>query len=244
MPERGVLIAVEGIDGAGKTTQVERLVEQLRASGEAVVRSKEPTDGPHGQRIRRSAQTGRMSIEEELAAFEADRAEHLREVVEPAIARGAVVVLDRYFYSTIAYQGIRTGDVDGLDRRMRALARVPDLTLIVDIDPDRAMLRIARRDGRGNAFERLEDLKAIRAVFLEVAARDPVCQIVDGDRAVDAVAIDVLGRVVEGPLLAARCAAEPRCTDPTACAPGLAPACRFDALRVALRKARVTAPSR
>src|SRR4051794_4247303 len=105
----GILIAVEGIDGAGKTTQVTRLCAALADVGETVVRSKEPTNGPHGRRLRESAQTGRMNADEELQTFIADRREHVETVIRPALERGETVILDRYFYSTVAYQGVRTG---------------------------------------------------------------------------------------------------------------------------------------
>src|SRR5207253_402183 len=105
----GILIAIEGIDGAGKTTQVARLCKALEAVGETVVRSKEPTNGPHGRRVRESAQNGRLDPHEELATFLDDRREHVATVIGPALGRGEIVILDRYFYSTIAYQGPRTG---------------------------------------------------------------------------------------------------------------------------------------
>ena len=103
--DSGTLIAMEGIDGAGKTTQVDLLVEFLRSAGVRVVRSKEPTDGPWGKKIRHSAANGRMTLEQEIEAFVDDRKEHVQNVIAPALNDGQTVVLDRYFYSTIAYQG-------------------------------------------------------------------------------------------------------------------------------------------
>src|SRR5262245_42547095 len=94
----GILIVVEGIDGAGKSTQVRRIAEALRAVGETVVQSREPTDGPWGRKIRESAVSGRMSLADELHAFVEDRREHVAGVIRPALDRGEIVVLDRYYY--------------------------------------------------------------------------------------------------------------------------------------------------
>src|SRR4051812_44926791 len=129
--QAGIFIAIEGIDGAGKTTQVERLYNALSAADEIVVRSKEPTDGPHGLRIRASAQNGRMNPHEELAAFVADRREHVAKVIRPALSRGEIVILDRYLYSTIAYQGPRTGHLPcELYAEMQEFP-IPDITFLI-----------------------------------------------------------------------------------------------------------------
>ncbi len=93
----GILIVFEGIDGAGKTTQINRLREALKRAGEIVIQSKEPTDGHWGRLIRESAKGTRMPLADELHAFVEDRREHLADTVLPALDRGAIVVRDRYF---------------------------------------------------------------------------------------------------------------------------------------------------
>ncbi len=105
--DAGILIVFDGIDGGGKTTQAKLLADILTAAGETVVLSKEPTDGPWGKQLRASATTGRMSLADELHAFTEDRKQHVTNLIAPALARGEIVILDRYFYSTIAYQGAR-----------------------------------------------------------------------------------------------------------------------------------------
>ena len=94
----GILIAFEGIDGAGKTTQVDLVASFFERAGEAFVRSREPTDGPWGRKIKESAVNGRLSPAEELEAFTEDRKEHVRQLIAPALAAGKVILLDRYFY--------------------------------------------------------------------------------------------------------------------------------------------------
>ena len=127
---RGRLIAFEGIDGSGKSTQLVALEAALRADGRDVVSTREPTDGSWGRRIRAMARSGaRVEAAEELRWFVEDRREHVASLIRPALAAGRVVLTDRYYLSTVAYQGARgldpqqllAGPVAGLTR---ALARV------------------------------------------------------------------------------------------------------------------------
>lgn len=184
----GRLIVVEGIDGAGKSTQVRRLAAALSAAGRNVVVSREPTDGPWGRKLRASAESERLSLEDEIHAFVEDRKQHVAEVVRPALAQGAIVLLDRYYYSSMAYQGARGGDIARIRRENEAIAPKPDLVLLVDFDPQIALTRI--RESRGdvpNEFERLDQLQAIRTIFLDTAATEPTFRIIDGSGSPDAV---------------------------------------------------------
>ena len=131
---RGFLIAIEGIDGAGKTTQAAMLAEKLKALSLDVVSSKEPTSGPWGTIIRASAHSGRLTPEEELEAFVEDRKQHVEEVIAPALARGAVVILDRYYFSTATYQGARGIDAGAILAANEQFAPRPNLLVIVDLD--------------------------------------------------------------------------------------------------------------
>ncbi|MBA4018141.1 MAG: dTMP kinase [Pirellula sp.] len=200
-----MLIVVEGIDGAGKSTQVRRIGEALKAAGEDVVLSREPTDGPWGRKLRESQTTGRMSLDEELAAFLEDRREHVRDLIMPALARGAIVILDRYYFSTMAYQGIRGADAAQIRRENEKFAPRPDVVLLVDFDPQTALRRIEQSRGDvPNTFERLDALQAIRAVFLETAAGDPTFRIVDGNGSPDEVFAALWKTLVEGVLRKSR----------------------------------------
>lgn len=192
----GLLIAIEGIDGAGKTTQVGLLEEFLRGHGVDVVRSKEPTDGPWGRKIRESAATGRMSLEDELAAFIEDRREHVRDVITPALDAGKVIILDRYFYSTIAYQGSRGGNVEEIKQQMIDEFPFPNMTFLIDVPADVGLTRV--REGRGespNQFEQMGTLQRCRDVFLKLAQTLPI-MIVDGNRPYMQVFDDIAKRAV------------------------------------------------
>jgi len=190
---QGILIAFEGIDGAGKTTQVDRLCAALEGVGETVTRSKEPTNGQYGRRLRESAHIGRMSPLDELATFIADRREHVENVINPALSRGEIVILDRYFYSTIAYQGPLTGHHPcELYEKMREFP-IPDVTFLIDVPPEIGLYRVSESRGdRPNEFERIESLTVTRAAFLQLKeCADEICQI-NGQTDIEAVTHQVI----------------------------------------------------
>lgn len=191
--DTGILIAVEGIDGAGKTTQVRLLADALSEAGHVVVCSKEPTDGPWGQRIRQSAANGRMGLGDEIRAFVEDRKQHVRELILPSLSEGKTVILDRYFYSTIAYQGARGGNIEQLTREMLAIAPCPDVVILLDVSPEIGLRRISQ--GRGevpNEFEKLENLRDVREVFLTLAQNHDNIVKIDATQGIDAVRRQVL----------------------------------------------------
>jgi len=172
----GLLIAVEGIDGAGKSTLVRGLVSALKTKGIAVTHSKEPTNGPWGTKLRASASHGRLSVEEEIELLLRDRHEHVIELINPALARGEVVILDRYFPSMIAYQGAAGWAVDDLLRRNDFAPR-PDLWLLLDLPVTNGHARINARGDTPNHFENEADLQRCRTIFLQLAL--PNRQIID-----------------------------------------------------------------
>ena len=168
--KRGRLLALEGLDGCGKSTQAERIAEHLRGAGRDVTLTCEPTDGAMGRRIRAMARSGEaVAPAEELRWFVADRREHVDAVIAPALAAGRWVVTDRYFLSTVAYQGAR-----GLDWReiLAASEREfppPDLALVFEIDPERGLARVRARAGASEpVFEKADYLAAVAAIFAAI----------------------------------------------------------------------------
>lgn len=163
----GQLVAFEGLDGSGKTTQLARLARVLRTEGLDVLETREPTTGPHGRRIRALAAEGRRAAApEELALFLDDRREHVATVIAPALARGRVVLTDRYFLSTAAYQGARGLDPSRILRESEAEFPIPDLALLFDLAPARCLERVHARGGTvETAFERLDRLTRVAEIF-------------------------------------------------------------------------------
>lgn len=168
--ERGLLIIFDGLDGCGKSTQRDLLCDLLRAKQIEVIATKEPTEGPVGRRIREMARSQeRVAPEQELEWFMEDRREHVREVIEPGLAAGAVVLSDRYWLSTVAYQGARGLDAEAIARANESEFPDPDLALIFEITAAEGLARVNARGGVAEpAFEELEFLTRAAKVFASI----------------------------------------------------------------------------
>jgi dTMP kinase len=164
--KKGILIVIEGIDGAGKSTQARALVRSLRARGYDPACFREPTLGRWGRELRRKAKdAGSLTPDEELALFLADRRDNVERNLEPALSRGRVVVLDRYYFSTIAYQGAKGIDRGRIRRMNERFAPRPDLVFILDIDAGAGLARIGHRKTKDLLFEREFYLRRVRRIF-------------------------------------------------------------------------------
>jgi dTMP kinase len=190
---RGLLVVLEGIDGVGKSSALRAIREAIRDVARELVLSREPTDGPWGRRLRESATSGRLSLEEELELFIRDRRQHVEELVTPALERGALVLLDRYYLSTAAYQGARGADPEAVLALNETFAPAPDLVLLLECDPSVSLERIMRRGGVADEFEKLEALEAVRRIFMEL--RRPFIRVVDAGRPPEVVGAEC-GRIV------------------------------------------------
>ena len=162
----GWLVAFEGIDGAGKSTQVAALAATLSELGIDVLATREPTDGVWGRKIRQSALTGRLPAQQELEAFIEDRREHLELEILPALRAGQVVIVDRYVLSTLAYQGARGFDPKEL-LSLNAFAPPADVCLVFDLEPELGLSRVNRRGGSADLFEKVDELRAARHIFTD-----------------------------------------------------------------------------
>lgn len=206
---RGRFITLEGGEGAGKSTQLARIVAWLREKGIPAIGTREPGGSPGAELLRKVLLSGKMASlgpAAESILFAAARIDHIDKTIKPALMAGTFVICDRFADSTRAYQGIR-GELD--PRFLRALERVtlgdlrPDLTLILDLPPAEGLARAAARRGTDeppDRFER-EDLRfheSLREAFLAIAAAEPDrCAVIDGSRSEEEVSQAIFNVISE-----------------------------------------------
>jgi len=164
--KKGILIVFEGIDGAGKSTQAKLLQKRLRAKGLDTVYFKEPSRSKWGLEIKRKAlEPDSLSSEEELDLFLRDRKENVEKNLKPALEKRRIVLLDRYYFSTIAYQGARGIDTERIRKLNERFAVKPDLVFILDVDAPKGLARIQDRKKKDRLFEREDYLRKVRHIF-------------------------------------------------------------------------------
>lgn len=201
----GIFITLEGGEGGGKSTQAKRLAETLRQRGRDVVLTREPGGSPSAEALRPILLTGdaaRWSPLAETLLMYAGRADHLEQTIRPALARGAVVICDRFADSTEAYQGAAGGTPPEVIAQLRAAVVAttePALTLIFDLPVETGLARAharggeARFESKGTAYH-----ERLRTAFLTIARRDAKrCRLIDASRDADAVFVQVLAAVNE-----------------------------------------------
>ncbi|WP_248515713.1 dTMP kinase [Salinarchaeum laminariae] len=198
----GLFVAFEGLDGAGTTTQAERTAEYVDAeTGRTSALSAEPTDGPVGTQIRRCLE-GEIDFDAETLAllFAADRLDHIDRDIEPSLAAGDVVLVDRYSLSSFAYQHADGVDGDWL-RSINDRARSPDVTFYLDVPPAVCIERLADDGGGTDRFEHAETLERVEAAYERAIAAERDAgndvRVIDGTRSVSAVSDDIAAVVDE-----------------------------------------------
>jgi dTMP kinase len=209
LKRRGIFITLEGIDGAGKSTQLRLLVKHLRGRGCRVVATREPGGTRVGEQVRGillASQTEKLAPLAELALMYAARAQHLEEVVRPALARGEVVVSDRFNDASFAYQGcgrkLGVAAVWAFDQVVCGPTQ-PDLTIVLDLSPRASLRRAKGREVRRNSVrgrfeaEGLRFHERVRAGYLAIAREDPRrVKVVRADRPVAEVQAEI-GSIVD-----------------------------------------------
>jgi dTMP kinase len=205
-PTKGVFIAFEGGEGIGKSTQAKLLKAWLEQEGETVVLSREPGGSDLGIEIRKillSHSTGDISPRAEALLYAADRAHHVHSVIRPALALGEVVISDRYFDSSIAYQGagrvLEPGEVARISR-WATESLFPTLTIIIDLPPHIGLARLKSKDRLES--QPIDFHERVRQEFLQLAALDPERYvIIDGNQSIEETHAAIISRVSEIPAL-------------------------------------------
>jgi dTMP kinase len=197
-------IVIEGLDGAGTTTQCQRLVERLRENGHRATVTREPSDGPVGAMIRQmlsrrvvapDGQGGVEPVDDDVLAllFAADRLDHVSAEIEPAADDGTIVVSDRYYHSSFAYQGEQRDEEFDFEwvRRLNERARRPDLTVFLEVSTDTCLERMSDRATR-DIYENRQRLEALegryRSVIERLAAEGEPIETVDAEQSIAEVA--------------------------------------------------------
>ena len=192
----GTFITFEGIDGSGKSTHLRLLAQFLQSSGLDVVLTREPGGTPVGNRLRAALLDAREEVDPltELLVFAADRAQHVRRVLRPAIEAGRVVISDRYADATVAYQGAGRGFAPELISEIIELATEglkPDLTLLFDLSVTESNVRTRRRTNGAQAGDRLDAETAefhtrVRDAYLRIAETEPQrVRVIETNRSVE-----------------------------------------------------------
>ncbi len=196
---QGLFVAIEGIDGAGLTTQTKILADRIRSLGKEVLVTKEPTTGPIGQIIRKVL-SGELKHEPCMLAllFAADRAYHFSSEILPALLNGQIVISDRYVLSSMAYQGLYL-PVSWI-KEVNSCVPPPDICILIDVDGLTARERIERRGNRTEIFEREGDAELIRRNYLQLAEGLPWVKVVDGRGSIDRVA-NLIWKVIRPELM-------------------------------------------
>ena len=188
-----MLINLEGIDGCGKSTQSQFLMDKFESDNEKTILLKEPTNGKYGRKLWEML-SGKIeaTTEEILELFVLDRKQHVNEKIKPALDEGRIVLMDRYYYSTMAYQVAAGIDVNRI-RRDNHFAPKPDIVLIFDLPADLAMKRV-RSHSVADVFEKEEYLERVRKAYLNLE-NDSLVRIIDATRSPEEI-FDEVWRLV------------------------------------------------
>lgn len=189
------MIVIEGIDGAGTTTQMRRLAQALAQSGVTAHATREPSDGPVGKLLREILLGAHAPMDQTTLSllFAADRADHLQREVEPALARGHIVISDRWYHSSLAYQG--TGEERLWIAELNRRARRPDLTVYIDVAPEIAAERRRKAEREHEIFDELGTQRRVVAGYraaIDMLAPIERIEIVDGNRSIEQVSEDIV----------------------------------------------------
>ena len=199
---KGLFISFEGIDGCGKSTQIDLLARYFTKQKKAIVKTAEPGGTEGSNEIRKlllRENNFEWSVETEVFLFMAARNDHVEKVIKPAIQTNKIVICDRFIDSTIVYQGMRSAMAKKLSKKLfEVIAINPDITFLIDMDPEAALTRALNRATEEDRFEKygLSFQHQLRQNFLDIARRDSErIKVIDGNRSIEDVAAQIVERI-------------------------------------------------
>lgn len=193
MEKKGVFIVFEGIDGSGKTYHLKVISEELRKLGYNIVSTKEPSKSSVGTFLHHYVRQDRSPLlpKTEALLFAADRLEHVKRVITPTLRKGRIVITDRYFYSSIAYQGASGVNIDWI-KELNQFAPKPDLCFLFDILPDYSLYRTKRKRTK---FEDVDYLRKVRNIYNNLVEQEKLIK-VDADRSRKIIKAELLSIII------------------------------------------------
>lgn len=191
-----MIIALEGLDGSGKSTIIEMLSRKLREEGILVFVTSEPTNGPIGQIIKEYLMKERVrNVKMEALLFAADRLWHLNNIMEPALRSGKIVITDRYKYSSIAYQTTSKEEEDWV-REINRYVPDADLAFFIDVPPDVCIRRLIKVRRKRSIMESLENLRKVYERYLEMVKKGELIKI-EGSKTIEEIVEEIVKKVKE-----------------------------------------------
>ncbi len=194
--KKGLLIVFEGIDGCGKSTQAKLAFEYVKSLGYNAVALKEYTDGHWGRKIRELSIKGRENVTpyQEFELFLKDRMEDVEENIKPALESRKIIILDRYYFSSMAYQGGRGVDVQMIQKENEKFSPIPDIVFYIKINIDSGLNRISsNRQNQFDDFEKKTFLKKVKHIFDNMNFDYLIA--IDGDRDINAIQQDIKSHI-------------------------------------------------
>lgn len=184
--KEGLLVAIEGLDGAGKTTVAKKLVEKLKELGYKAVYTYEPFSSPFSEALKKYIEeAGEVEAEIETLAMALDRLFHVKKVIEPLLKDGCIVITDRYIHSSLAYQGARGIDIEWI-KTVNRYAIEPDLVIYLKVPLEIALERIKKKESKWKYFEDVNRLKKVQEIY-ELFASRGILIAIDATQSVDKV---------------------------------------------------------
>ena len=196
---KGKLIVIEGIDGSGKSTCAKNLAEKLNSINIKTIYTFEPTHSHYGAKLREGMLSEDLDAEEELLLFVKDRKEHIEYMIKPALEEGYFIILDRYFYSSIAYQGAKGIDINRIINMHKDFIVKPDIVFIFHIPIDIALNRIISKRGIADRFENETYLKKVDKIFHSF--KEPFIYHIDTDKDIKIVDKELFNILEESKIL-------------------------------------------